>query len=106
MSTLKHPHPHTHERPDGRILDIRTTPMPGGGFVRTYTDVTELKQAERRLRESEVRLRTLLESSPLSVSLQTFAGKRLFVNEAFAELYGISREESLKANPRNYYVNP
>jgi PAS domain S-box-containing protein len=105
VATLDKPHHHVHERPDGTILEVRTTRMPQGGFVRTYTDVTELKQAERRLRESEVRLRTLLESSPLAVSLQTFTGKRLFVNQAFADLYGLSREDSLKADPRDYYVN-
>jgi PAS domain S-box-containing protein len=106
LSTLTESHLNTHQRPDGRILDIRTTPMPGGGFVRTYTDVTELKLAERRLRESEIRLRTLLESSPLAVSLQTFSGKRLFVNQAFADLYGLTREGSLQADPHNYYANP
>ena len=106
VASLAQSHLNTHERPDGEFIDIRTSPMPGGGFVRTYTNVTELKLAERRLRESEVRLRTLLESSPLAVSLQTFGGKRLFVNQAFADLYGISREESLQTNPRLYYANP
>ena len=105
VARLDKPHHSMHERPDGRILEIRTTPMPDGGFVRTYTDVTELKLAERRLRESEVRLRTLLESSPLAVSLQTFSGKRLFVNQAFADLYGLTREASLGEDPRDYYVN-
>ena len=106
IASLAQSHLYTHERPDGEFIDIRTSPMPGGGFVRTYTNVTELKQAERRLRESEGRLRTLLESSPLAVSLQTFSGKRLFVNQAFAELYGLSREDSLQADPRLYYANP
>ena len=106
IASLTQSHLNTHERPDGEFIDIRTSPMPGGGFVRTYTNVTELKRAERRLRESEVRLRTLLESSPLAVSLQTFSGKRLFVNRAFAELYGLSHEDSLQANPRLYYANP
>ncbi|MBM3532695.1 MAG: PAS domain S-box protein [Alphaproteobacteria bacterium] len=103
--SLTQSHLNTHERPDGEFIDIRTTPMPGGGFVRTYTNVTELKQAERRLRESEVRLRTLLESSPLAVSLQTFSGKRLFVNQAFADLYGLSREDSLTADPSDHFVD-
>ena len=106
VASLTSSHLNTHERPDGEFIDIRTSPMPGGGFVRTYTNVTELKLAERRLRDSENRLRTLLESSPLAVSLQTFAGKRLFVKEAFADLYGLSRDGSLEADPKDYYVNP
>jgi len=106
LKSLTAPHSSTHERPDGRILDIRTVPMPDGGFVRTYTDVTELQQAQRQLRENETRLRTLLESSPLAVSLQTFAGKRLFVNQAYSDLYGLTEEEARSENPRSFYVDP
>lgn len=38
-------------RPDGRVLEIRGAPLADGGFVTTYTDVTERKQAERALHE-------------------------------------------------------
>lgn len=31
------------------ILEVRTNPMPGGGIVTTYTDITERVQAERAL---------------------------------------------------------
>ncbi len=37
------------ERPDGRVLEVRTTPLPDGEAVRTYTDITERKRAERRI---------------------------------------------------------
>ncbi|MES0875189.1 hybrid sensor histidine kinase/response regulator [Sinimarinibacterium thermocellulolyticum] len=42
-----------HERrmPDGQVIQIRGNPMPGGGFVTSYTDVTAYKQAETRLQE-------------------------------------------------------
>ncbi|MEA2739384.1 MAG: two-component system, sensor histidine kinase [Acetobacteraceae bacterium] len=33
-------------RPNGRVLEIRSVPMPDGGVVRTYTDITDRKQAE------------------------------------------------------------
>ncbi|QCG88631.1 PAS domain S-box protein [Azospirillum sp. TSH100] len=34
-------------RPDGRIVEVRTNPLPEGGFVRTLTDVTvEARSAE------------------------------------------------------------
>ncbi|MBP6458184.1 MAG: PAS-domain containing protein, partial [Pseudoxanthomonas sp.] len=35
--------------PDGSIVEIRGNPMPGGGFVATYTDVTAFREAERGL---------------------------------------------------------
>jgi signal transduction histidine kinase len=40
-------------RPGGRHLEIRRNPLPGGGFVTLYTDVTERHQAEERLRASQ-----------------------------------------------------
>jgi PAS domain S-box-containing protein len=37
-------------RPDGRVIEIRTLPLPsGGGAVRTFTDVTAAREAEQAL---------------------------------------------------------
>jgi PAS domain-containing protein len=36
-------------RPDGRVLEIRHNPMPEGGFVLIYSDVTERKRAEAEI---------------------------------------------------------
>jgi diguanylate cyclase (GGDEF)-like protein len=36
------------ERPNGRFLEVRTAPLPNGGAVRTYTDITDRKRAEQR----------------------------------------------------------
>ena len=36
--------------PDGRVLDIRREPLPDGGIVSTYTDITEQKRAEDTIR--------------------------------------------------------
>jgi two-component system, sensor histidine kinase and response regulator len=35
--------------PDGRIIEISSSPIPGGGFVRTYTDITLRKEAANQL---------------------------------------------------------
>jgi len=40
------------EWPDGRVLEMRGNPMPGGGFVTSFTDITEYKKVERQLKES------------------------------------------------------
>ncbi len=37
-------------RPDGRVLEVRHNPVPGGGFVLIYSDITERKQAEAQIR--------------------------------------------------------
>ena len=43
--------PHLSERrfPDGTVVEIRGNPMPGGGFVATFTDVTEFRHAAQAL---------------------------------------------------------
>ncbi len=46
---LDQPHVYERRRPNGTVLEIRSTPLPGGGVVRTYTDVTERKAAEERV---------------------------------------------------------
>lgn len=39
-------------RLDGTVLEIRGNPMPGGGFVTSFADITEYKRAEEALREA------------------------------------------------------
>ncbi len=46
---LDQPHVYERRRPNGTVLEIRSAPLPGGGVVRTYTDVTERKAAEERV---------------------------------------------------------
>ncbi|MEN1727058.1 MAG: PAS domain-containing hybrid sensor histidine kinase/response regulator [Pseudomonadota bacterium] len=55
MYWLHQRNPHFYERmaADGRVIEIRGNPMPGGGFVTSFTDVTERKRTEQALRESE-----------------------------------------------------
>jgi len=43
------PHFAERERPDGTALEVRRNPVPGGGFVSMYTDITERKRAEAEI---------------------------------------------------------
>lgn len=38
------------QRPDGTILEIRGAPLPDGGWVAVYTDITERRRSEQALR--------------------------------------------------------
>jgi PAS domain S-box-containing protein len=53
LALARKPTPHRFERirPDGSILDVTGQPLPDGGFVTTYTDVTEQRRAEKQLAE-------------------------------------------------------
>ena len=37
-------------RPDGRVIEVRHNPVPGGGFVLIYSDITARKRAEAEIR--------------------------------------------------------
>jgi len=37
---------------DGRVIEIRGNPMPKGGYVTTYTDITDFKQTEIELKSA------------------------------------------------------
>jgi PAS domain S-box-containing protein len=50
-------------RPDGRIIEVRRNPVPGGGFVTIFSDVTERRKVEKALRESESRANALSEQA-------------------------------------------
>ena len=62
--------PHQHvlrELPDGSALDIRRAPLPGGGFITTYVDVSRAQAADKALRVSEERQKRALDASGLAL---------------------------------------
>jgi PAS domain S-box-containing protein len=46
------PYRYERRRPDGTVLEIVANPLPEGGYVSTYTDVTERYRAAEALREA------------------------------------------------------
>ena len=48
-------------RRTGRVYEIRGQPMPDGGYVTTYTDVTDYKQTEQALLEAKLTLEQRVE---------------------------------------------
>ncbi|MGE9763948.1 PAS domain-containing hybrid sensor histidine kinase/response regulator [Pseudomonas sp. PDM20] len=46
--------PHTSERlfPNGRVIELIGNPMPGGGFVMSFTDITNYRDAEQGLKDA------------------------------------------------------
>jgi diguanylate cyclase (GGDEF)-like protein len=47
---LDQAHRYDRPRPDGRVIEIHSVPIEGGSVLRTYTDITERKRSEERIR--------------------------------------------------------
>jgi len=55
------PHEYERVRPDGTVLLIQGNPMPGGGFVTTFSDITERRRVEIALKETNTYLEKRVE---------------------------------------------
>ncbi len=77
----------------GMWIAATTRWMPDGRTVRIYQDISLRKQAEDSIRESEGRLRAIIDNSPNEISLADTAGRYTLVNRAIAEHQGHSPDE-------------
>ncbi|MBN9669885.1 PAS-domain containing protein [Roseibium aggregatum] len=81
-------------KPDGTVLEIRRTPLPEGGMISTFYDVTERKRIETRLIESEreareksLELEVILANMNQGVSVFDGLGKLALWNQKYIEIF-------------------
>ncbi len=94
------------KRPQGEItwLSINTEPVfrPGQAkphaVIVSFSDITARKQAEETLRQSELRVRALVEQAPDALYVQDIKGRILDVNQLACQMLGYSRQELLRLN--------
>jgi len=84
-------HSYERHRQDGTVLEVRGNKMPNGGFVNTYMDITEHKQVQEALRESEQNVRNYTDNVPVLIAFLDINRNYLFVNKAYANTFGVDR---------------
>ncbi|GEM_PF-2503172 len=84
---------HTIVKPDGRSLDVRVRPFPKGGWVVTFTDMTERRRTEREVEENWQLLAAIVETVPCALAVKNADGKFLYANEEIAHQFGWEPEE-------------
>ncbi len=101
------------KRPDGslRWVDVSAAPLmteegTAEGVVVTFADVTERKEAEEALRQSEERFRVLVETAWEGISVceydpATDRCRLIFCNDRFVEMSGYAREKLEEAEDLN-----
>jgi PAS domain S-box-containing protein len=65
------------------------------GFVGITQDITERKEAEAAIKESEEKYRRIVETATEAIVVVDAEAKIVFVNDRWSEIFGYSREESL-----------
>ncbi len=80
---------------DGRWYIVTETKTPDGGTAITFSDVTNLKWAEGALRESEQRLKSIIDSVPAIINVKDKESRYLLANRYHRELFGIREEDVL-----------
>jgi len=74
-------------RPDGKALEIQGAPMPCGGFVTTYTDISVRKQAEAEAQRSAALLRGAIETIDEAFVLFDPNDQLVVCNDKYRQIY-------------------
>ncbi|MBF0335504.1 MAG: PAS-domain containing protein, partial [Alphaproteobacteria bacterium] len=90
------PHIYERSRPDGTVLQIRGMPLPEGGFVTVYTDITDRKRAEEEATRANTYLHTVLHNLPQGISVSDENLNMELWNSAFCEILELPPETMRK----------
>jgi PAS domain S-box len=114
------PHEIERTRPDGRVLHVRGTPVPGWGFITVYTDVTAQRRAEAQLAEqvaelerrvaertselrlSEAQMRLITDSLPALIAYFDHKKAYRYINRGYQEWFGLDPARLDQVSAREY----
>ncbi|HEV7995664.1 MAG TPA: GAF domain-containing protein, partial [Stellaceae bacterium] len=86
-------------RPDGRVIEVRHNPVPDGGFVLIYSDITERQRAEAQIRAARDAAEKALRELKMAQASLIHAEKMASLGQLTA---GIAHEIK---NPLNFVNN-
>ncbi len=102
---LQRPHRFERTLDDGTHLEIHAGPMPDGGFVMTYVDITSRRQAEDALRQSESLIRLVADNIPGRIVYWDPEGQCRFANREFLTDHGLQAQDLLGRHWHTVYGN-
>ena len=99
-------------RKDGSLIDVSVLAAPiivNKKLVAVYAiyrDITARKKADRSLRESEERYRTLVNTTPEAVTVTDLEGKITYVSQQTLKLHGYATPEELHGKSAFDMIDP
>jgi signal transduction histidine kinase/DNA-binding response OmpR family regulator len=78
--------------PNGRVLEVRRNPVPGGGFVSMYTDITQQRQAQVQVELARNRLSDAIQSISDGFALWNQEGRLITFNDRFRQLLKLENQ--------------
>ena len=91
--------------PGKQWLSVDAYPT-GSDLAVFFRDITERKQAEEHLRESDSFLRQVIEASPSMIFVKDRSGRFALVNGALARHYGTTSEDIIGKTDADFNANP
>ncbi len=86
-----------HRRKDGSVYDVEINiqyqPFHGGQFVCFINDITDRKQTERVIQESETKYKNLVETASDAIYMMSENGTILDTNQTACDMLGRSKDE-------------
>lgn len=76
----------------GRAVPQRDENGTVKGYIGTATDISKRKIAEEKLKDSELKFRSLIESAPVGIIISDRMQRTQFVNKKFVELTGYTKD--------------
>jgi PAS domain S-box-containing protein len=79
--------------PDGRILECRRNPLPDGGLIVMYADLSEQRHSDYLVKESARQLRFMLDRAPVALAMiGQEDGLLKHCNARFRKLFGLPEQ--------------
>ncbi len=85
-------------RPNGMAMDVRGGPMPSGGFITTYTDITSRKEAEQKTKQATDLLVNSINALDDAFALYDVEDKLVLCNQRYRDHYPLCADMMLAGN--------
>ena len=78
------------------LVTVKRVSIKGGTILYVCRDITERKQAEEALRESEAKYKTIFDLMPVGITVSDNAGNIVETNRIAEKMLGLSKEDHVK----------